>query len=62
MIAADDSRRTISLSDRYVILPTVANWDFKQLHGDSVEEGFAYRSDSNDYWLGVDDIRKYLED
>ncbi len=62
MIAADDSRRTISLSDRYVILPTVANWDFKQLQGDSVAEGFAYQSDSNDYWLGVDDIRNYLQD
>ena len=62
MIAADDSRRTISLSDRYVILPTVADWGYEPLAGDPVADGFAYRSDSNDIWLSVDDIRKLLQD
>jgi UDP-N-acetylglucosamine 4,6-dehydratase len=62
MIAADDSRRTISLSDRYVILPTVADWGYEPLSGDSVADGFAYRSDSNDVWLTVDEIRSLLED
>jgi UDP-N-acetylglucosamine 4,6-dehydratase len=62
MIAADDSRRTISISDRYVILPTVADWGYEPLAGDPVTDGFAYRSDSNDIWLSVDDIRKLLKD
>jgi UDP-N-acetylglucosamine 4,6-dehydratase len=62
MIAADDSRRTISLSDRYVILPTVADWGYEPLSGDPVPDGFAYRSDSNDTWLSVDEIRKLLQD
>ncbi len=62
MIAADDSRRTISLSDRYVILPTVANWGYEPISGDSVADGFAYRSDSNDIWLTVDEIRTLLQD
>ena len=62
MIAADDSRRTISLSDRYVILPTVANWGYEPIAGDYVEDGFAYRSDSNDIWLTVDEIRTLLQD
>jgi UDP-N-acetylglucosamine 4,6-dehydratase len=62
MIAADDSRRTISLSDRYVILPTVADWGYEPLAGDPVADGFAYRSDSNDTWLSVDEIRKLLQD
>ena len=62
MIAADDSRRTISLSDRYVILPTVANWGYEPISGDSVADGFAYRSDSNDIWLTVDEIRTLLKD
>lgn len=62
MIAADDSRRTISLSDRYVILPTIAEWGYKPLSGDSVADGFAYRSDSNDTWLSVDEIRKLLQE
>lgn len=62
MIAADDSRRTISLNDRYVILPTIANWGYEPLSGDSVADGFAYRSDSNDTWLSVEEIRKLLQD
>ena len=62
MIAADDSRRTISLSDRYVILPTVADWGYEPLSGDPVADGFAYRSNSNDIWLTVDEIRTLLED
>ncbi len=62
MIAADDSRRTISLSDRYVILPTVADWGYEPLSGDPVKDGFAYRSDSNDIWLTVDEIQTLLKD
>ena len=62
MIAADDSRRTISLSDRYVILPTVADWGYEPISGEPVEDGFAYRSDSNDFWLSVNDIRSLLKD
>jgi len=62
MIAADDSRRTIALSNRYVILPTIAAWGYEPLSGDSVADGFAYRSDSNDTWLSVEEIRKLLQD
>lgn len=62
MIAEDDSRRTISLNNRYVILPTVANWGYEPLEGESVTDGFAYRSDSNDTWLSVDEIRKLLQE
>jgi UDP-N-acetylglucosamine 4,6-dehydratase len=62
MIAADDSRRTISLSDRYVILPTIASWGYEPLKGEAVDDGFAYRSDSNDVWLSVEEIRKLLQD
>jgi UDP-N-acetylglucosamine 4,6-dehydratase len=62
MISADDSRRTISLSDRYVILPTVADWGDEPLTGDPVADGFAYRSDSNDTWLSADEIQKLLQD
>jgi UDP-N-acetylglucosamine 4,6-dehydratase len=62
MIAADDSRRTISFHGRYVILPTIAKWSYEPLNGDPVEEGFAYRSDSNDQWLSVEEIRNLLKD
>ncbi len=61
MIAADDSRRTILLKNRYAILPTVAHWGFEPILGTEVPDGFAYRSDTNTEWLTVEEIRKLLE-
>ena len=57
MIAADDSRRTIRLPDRYVVTPVLAEWGFPEIDGDRLPDGFAYRSDSNDLWLSIDDLR-----
>jgi UDP-N-acetylglucosamine 4,6-dehydratase len=58
MIAADDSRRTLLLDDRYVVMPHIAGWGYKPpVGGTPVPEGFAYRSDSNDQWLGDDELR-----
>lgn len=60
MISAEDSRRTIRQADRYVVMPTLAEWGFVEPGGDSVPEGFSYTSDSNDLWLSVDDLRRML--
>ncbi len=61
MISEDDSRRTLLLDDRYVVLPTIADWgDFVAPEGESLPDGFAYRSNTNDLWLSSDDIRRIL--
>ncbi len=60
MISEDDSRRTVELDDRYVILPTVAHWTFTGPEGRPVPEGFCYRSDTNPQSLSGDDLRKLL--
>ena len=57
MISLDDSRRTIELEDRYVILPTVAHWSFTGPTGKPVKDGFSYRSDTNTEWLSQEDLR-----
>lgn len=62
MISEDDSRRTLDLGDRYVILPTIAEWGFVAPNGEPVEDGFAYRSDTNPEWLTVQDMRDLLEE
>lgn len=62
MISQDDSRRTLRLDDRYVVLPTIAEWGFTPPVGTPVDDGFAYRSDSNDQWLSVDDLRTMIKD
>lgn len=62
MIAGDDSRRTVRLGDRYVIMPYVAGWGYEPpVGGQPVEDGWAYRSDNNDLWLGVEELRELAD-
>ena len=60
MISLDDARRTLRLGDRYVVLPTIANWGFAPPAGETLPDGFAYQSDSNDQWLDAAAIREVL--
>jgi UDP-N-acetylglucosamine 4,6-dehydratase/5-epimerase len=61
MIAPDDSRRTVLLGDRYVVMPYIAGWGYTPpADGKPVEDGFSYRSDSNDLWLSVDELRDMI--
>lgn len=60
MISSEDSRRTLRQSDRYVVLPTLAEWGFSVPDGESLPDGFAYTSDTNDLWLSVDQLREVL--
>lgn len=61
MISLDDARRTLRMGERYVVLPTIANWGFTPPVGEPLPEGFAYRSDTNDQWLAPEAIRDVLE-
>lgn len=61
MISLDDARRTLRIGDRYVVLPTIANWGFVPPAGEPLPEGFAYQSDSNDMWLDAEAIRAVLD-
>ena len=61
MIARDDSRRTLRLDDRYVVTPVIAEWGYQPpVGGQPVPDGFAYRSDSNDQWLSVEQMRSMI--
>jgi UDP-N-acetylglucosamine 4,6-dehydratase len=61
MISAEDSRRTIKISEnRFLVLPVVAEWNYKQPDGPLMEEGKAYASNTNDLWMGIDSIRSFL--
>ncbi|MFI7602633.1 UDP-N-acetylglucosamine 4,6-dehydratase (inverting) [Actinoplanes sp. NPDC049681] len=63
MIAADDSRRTLRFPDRYVVQPVVASWGYETPKGgEPVADGFNYRSDNNDLWLEVDEMRDLIGD
>lgn len=62
MIAPDDSRRTVRLGDRYVVMPYVSGWGYEAPEdGEPVEEGWTYRSDTNDLWLSAEELRDLVE-
>jgi UDP-N-acetylglucosamine 4,6-dehydratase len=61
MISVDDSRRAISLGNRYVVTPVVAEWGYEQPLGDQMPEGKAYKSDTNDLWMTDVDIQNFLK-
>jgi UDP-N-acetylglucosamine 4,6-dehydratase len=60
MISADDSRRTIVQSDRFVVTPVAAEWGYAPPLGELMSEGLAYRSDTNDFWLSEEDIQNFI--
>jgi UDP-N-acetylglucosamine 4,6-dehydratase len=60
MISIEDARRTVRREDRYVVMPTLAEWGYSNTTGDAVPEGFAYTSDANDQWLSVEQLRNVL--
>ena len=61
MISSEDARRTLRRGDRYVVMPTLAEWGYTNTNGDGVAEAFSYTSDTNDQWLSVEDLRALLE-
>jgi len=61
MVSIDDARRTVELPDRFVIEPVQPDWGYAPHPGPRCKEGFIYRSDTNDQWLSLDDIRGTLK-
>jgi UDP-N-acetylglucosamine 4,6-dehydratase/5-epimerase len=60
MISADDSRRTIELTNRFVVSPIYAEWGYLPAVGKQVPDGFTYRSDTNNFWLSVEEIQNLI--
>ncbi len=63
MISEHDARHTFAYDRFYVIAPTLSGWsgasDFSD--GKPVDDGFAYRSDTNEWWLDVDSLRDLID-
>jgi len=62
MISTEDSRRAVRRDDRYLVLPTLAEWGFTNTWGDPVEDGFSYTSETNDLWLDVPELVAMLDE
>jgi UDP-N-acetylglucosamine 4,6-dehydratase/5-epimerase len=62
LVTEDESRRGRSLADRYVIYPPLPSWVIAaEPLGEELRPGFRYSSDSNDWWLDAEDIRRMAE-
>lgn len=62
MISTEDSRRTIQISrNRFLVLPVVAEWNFKIPEGEVMKERTAYASDTNELWLDSSDMAEFIE-
>jgi UDP-N-acetylglucosamine 4,6-dehydratase/5-epimerase len=62
MISVSDARSTLDQGDRYVIQPELDFWEPVKIEGTPVPDGFSYASDTNDRWLGVDELRAMIAD
>lgn len=60
MISADDSRRTVIMDNRFIVTPVFAEWGYKAPTGKTMEEGHAYRSDTNEIWMTQEDIKNFI--
>jgi UDP-N-acetylglucosamine 4,6-dehydratase len=61
MISTEDARRAVRRNDRFVVMPTLAEWGYTNTQGEEVADGFSYASDTNDMWLDVAQLRSMLE-
>lgn len=64
MITPSDSFYTYDMGKYYAILPTIPNWNLekfkKAFSATPVEAGFSYNSGTNDEWVSVEELRKFI--
>lgn len=62
LISEDEARHTVELERMFVVQPAEAFWFGYQwqARGKSLPEGFRYASNTNDWWLSVEEIRQII--
>ncbi len=61
LISEDEARNTIERDHMYIVKPPETLWE-RSLHyeGTPLPEGFRYSSDTNQEWLDIEGIRKFI--
>lgn len=62
LITEDEAGHTIETDWGFVILPEYASWPTRDHDGMPVARGFRYASETNDWWLSVDEVRAMSAD
>lgn len=64
MISAEDAMFTYAYEGYYKILPAIHSWSIDPArikNGKPCPEGFVYSSDTNDEWMSVEELRRWVE-
>ncbi len=62
LVSEDEARNTVELDDMFVIQPAHSWWSAQNWKGArALADGFRYSSDSNDCWLGAEELRALIE-
>jgi UDP-N-acetylglucosamine 4,6-dehydratase len=61
LLTEDEARHARDLGDRYVILPHRVGEEPAPDRGQALPDGFRYASDTNEQWLGAEDVRAMAE-
>ena len=64
MVGAEDSPYTYEYPDYLKILPAINEWSADPTRikdGKKVPDGYVYASDTNDSWLGIEELREWID-
>jgi len=63
LISEDEARHTLELEDAFVIQPLYSWWqDSNWSNGRPLPDGFRYSSDTNTWWLSVEELQSILKE
>jgi UDP-N-acetylglucosamine 4,6-dehydratase len=65
MVPVDDARNSVEFEDYYAIMPAFHDWNSDTYHlandGRRCPDGFSYGSDTNTWWLTIDEMRSLAD-
>ncbi len=63
LVSVDESRHTVMLNDKYVILPEYHPWGpITWDQGELLPDGFSFTSDKNDCWLTAEQLQRMVDE
>jgi UDP-N-acetylglucosamine 4,6-dehydratase len=60
LIGPEEMSRTIKQGNAYVIVPSRRNWSRMPYHGGPIAPDWRYASETNDWWLTMDELRALM--
>ncbi|MBI2625286.1 MAG: UDP-N-acetylglucosamine 4,6-dehydratase (inverting) [Candidatus Nealsonbacteria bacterium] len=63
LLTSEEARRTKEFETYFIVQPEFAFWEeYKLNEGKNLPDDFKYASDTNDQWLGQEDLRKIIRE